>query len=97
MVNVKFYVPSQKAKFTRSILNPNYDANLLRYMSKNKSIHYREDSDEEEDFEADEYAKQYKKEMTKYDYTSSASTSSDYTSSAGGSTSVASSEFGSSE
>jgi hypothetical protein len=68
MVVIKFYVPSQKMKFTRSILNPNYDANLINYMAQHKSIQYHEKTtsdDESVDFE------DYKKDIRKYDYSSS--------------------------
>ena len=68
MVVVKFYVPTQKQKFTKSILNPNYDANLINYMTKHQSIQYHEkssDDDESENFEI------YKKDMKKYNYSSS--------------------------
>lgn len=68
MIVIKFYVPSQKMKFTRSILNPNYDANFIDYMAKHKSMQYHEKTtsdDESGDFE------DYKKDIKKYDYSSS--------------------------
>lgn len=71
MVNIKFYVPTQKLKFTKSILNPNYDPNLMQYMAQNKSIQYREDSDEEEEFDEDRYRETYQKHLDEYDYSSS--------------------------
>jgi hypothetical protein len=71
MVNIKFYVPTQKVKFSKSILNPNYDPNVMEYMSKNKSIQYREDSDDEEEFDQENYYQLYRKELDKYDYSSS--------------------------
>lgn len=71
MVNVKFYVPTQKHKFSRSILNPHYDPNIMKYMSNGRSIQYREDSDDEEEFDEEKYYQLYKKELDKYDYSSS--------------------------
>ena len=76
MAVIKFYVPTQKNKLTKSILNPNYDANLIQYMSKHKNIQYHEDSDNESDI-IDESFENYKKEMDKYDYSSSYDSSSD--------------------
>lgn len=70
MLNVKFYVPKQKIKFTRSTLNPNYDANLMQYMAGNQRIQNREDSDDEQEFDEDDYKKEYQKQIDKYDYTS---------------------------
>ena len=68
---VKFLVPSQKFKFERSILNPNYDPNFMKYMATSKNIQYKEDSDNEEEFDNEKYYQMYKKEMDKYDYSSS--------------------------
>lgn len=70
---VKYLVPTQKVNFNRSILNPNYDANYMTYMSNNRTIEYKEDSDNEEDFDAKQYDDKYKKEMQIYDYHSSGS------------------------
>lgn len=71
MFNVKFYVPTQKIKFAGSLLNPNYDPNMMKYMANNKSIQYKEDSDDEEEFDEDQHYEMYKKELDKYDYSSS--------------------------
>jgi hypothetical protein len=68
---IKFLVPTQKFKFEKSILNPNYDPNFMKYMSTSKNIQYKEDSDNEEEFDNDKYYQMYKKEMDKYDYSSS--------------------------
>lgn len=67
---VKFLVPTQKFKFQKSILNPNYDPNFLKYMSTSKNIQYKEDSDNEEEFDNNKYYEMYKKEMEKHDYSS---------------------------
>jgi hypothetical protein len=71
MFIIKFLVPSKKEKFTKSILNPNYDPNIMEYMSKHRSIEYAEDSDDEEEFDEDEYYKMYKKELDDMDYSTS--------------------------
>lgn len=71
MVNIKFYVPTSTLKFTRSILNPNYDPNVMKYMAKNRTIECKEDSDDEQEFNENEYYEEYKKELDKYDYSSS--------------------------
>lgn len=68
---VKFLVPSQKKKFQQSILNPNYNANFMEYMTRNKSIQYKEDSEDEEEFDNTQYYNVYKKNMDKYNYSSS--------------------------
>jgi hypothetical protein len=67
---VKFFVPTQKITFQRSILNPNYNPNFMDYMSQNKSIEYKEDSDDEEDFDDDDNYKTYKQELDRFDYSS---------------------------
>jgi hypothetical protein len=68
---IRYLVPTQKFKFEKSVLNPNYDANFMRYMAKNKSIQYKEDSDKEEEFDIPKYYQMYKNEIEKYDYSSS--------------------------
>lgn len=68
---VKFLVPTQKKKFQQSILNPNYNANFMEYMTKNKAIQYKEDSEDEEEFDNTHYYNVYKKMMDKYNYSSS--------------------------
>lgn len=73
MFIIKFLVPSVKQKFTKSILNPNYDANIMQYLSNNRAIEYREDSDDEEEFDEEDYYKLYKKELDDMDYSASES------------------------
>lgn len=68
---IKFRVPSQKETFTRSVLNPNYDADIMQYMAKNESIQYKEDSDDEEEFDDEKHYQTYRKELDKYDYSTS--------------------------
>lgn len=68
---IKFLVPSQKHSFYKSILNPNYDANFINYMSSSRTIEHKEDSDEEQDFTTKQKMLQYKKELREYDYSSS--------------------------
>lgn len=77
MFIIKFLVPSKKEKFTKSILNPNYDPNIMQYMSKHRSIEYAEDSDDEEEFDEDDYYKMYKKELDDMDYSTSEDEDSD--------------------
>lgn len=74
---IKFLVPTQKMNFQKSILNPNYDADFMKYMSKHRSMQYREESDEEQSFEDARYLQQYKKDMEKYNYDVDASDSDD--------------------
>lgn len=71
LLMLKFLVPTQKFKFEKSILNPNYDPNFMQYMLKHKAIQYQEDSDEEEEFNTDYYKTVYKNELAKHDYSSS--------------------------
>jgi len=68
---IKFYVPTVKLKYSRSILNPNYEPDVMKYMAQNRTIQNREDSDDEEEFDGDEYYQTYKKELDKYDYSTS--------------------------
>ena len=69
---IKFLVPSMKnSKFTKSVLNPNYDPNIMKYLSENKTIEYKENSDDEEEFDEDEYYLTYKKELDQFDYSTS--------------------------
>lgn len=71
LLMLKFLVPTQKFKFEKSILNPSYDPNFMVYMSKNKTIQYKEDSDEEEEFDTVKYHQMYKQEFDKHDYSTS--------------------------
>lgn len=68
MIAIKFYIPSQKAKFQKSILNPNYNPNLIEYMASQKNVKNKESSDNEEDVDNDENYKFYKKQLDMYDY-----------------------------
>lgn len=71
MFMVRFLVPAQKARFEKSILNPNYDPNIMQYMSNNRTIQNREDSDEEQEFDDEQHYQTYKKELDRYDYSTS--------------------------
>ncbi len=71
VVNIKFYVPTQKVRFNKSILNPNYDPNIMNYMAKNRAIENKELSETEQDYDNEDEYLQYKKELDKYDYSSS--------------------------
>jgi hypothetical protein len=79
LIVIKFLTPTQKATFSRSILNPNYDANYMQYMSTSKSIQYKEDSDEEEEYTNTKQQQEYKKAVEKYDYSTSGSDDGDDT------------------
>jgi hypothetical protein len=68
---VKFYVPSPKKRIPKSILNPSYDPDFIKYMSNHTTIAYREDSDEETDFDTRKFNMIYKQEMEKYNHSSS--------------------------
>jgi hypothetical protein len=77
MFIIKYLVPSKKLKFTKSILNPNYDPNIMNYLANNRSIEYKEDSDDEEEFDEEEYYQMYKKELDNLDYETSEEDDSD--------------------
>lgn len=77
LVVIKFLSPTQKGVFERSILNPNYDANYMKYMSNSRTIQYKEDSDEEEEHTNSLEQQQYKKEVEKYNYSTSESEETD--------------------
>ncbi len=74
---IKFLTPTQKVSFNKGILNPNYNPNFMNYMSDNRTIEYKEDSDVEDDFANHEYDNKYKRELQQYDYSSSDSDSLD--------------------
>jgi hypothetical protein len=63
MLAIKFYVPSQKRMFNKSILNPNYNPNLVEYITKEKGIKAKEMSDNEEDVDDDETYNYYRKQL----------------------------------
>jgi hypothetical protein len=76
---IKFLKPTQKVSFNKSVLNPNYDPNYMKYMSNNRTIEYKEDSDNEEEFNSERYEEKYKKDIQTYDYSTSASENDDNT------------------
>ena len=54
LLSIKFFRPSQKTKFQRSVLNPEYDMNFMSYT--NNSVEYEEEvSSDEEDYEDSDY------------------------------------------
>jgi hypothetical protein len=65
---IKFYSPINHTKFKKSILNPNYNPNLIEYMAENKGIKHKEDSDNEVDFDNVKDYNYYKKELDTYGY-----------------------------
>ena len=65
----KFLVPAPKnTTMTQSILNPQYNPDLVSYMANHKSIEYHEESEDEEDFT--DYRLTYKKDFEEYDTSS---------------------------
>jgi hypothetical protein len=66
LLAIKFYSPSRKNKFKKSILNPNYNANLIQYMANNKTILNKENSDNEEEIDNEENYIFYKKQLDKF-------------------------------
>lgn len=68
---IKFLVPSQKKIFSRSILNPNYDPDFIKYMANNRTLQAKEDSDDEEEFDDELNRIKYRKMMNKYQEESS--------------------------
>jgi hypothetical protein len=71
MIAIKFYSPTRKEKFKKSILNPNYNGNLIEYIANNKVIKDKETSDNEADYDNDKDYTYYKKELDKFGYSSS--------------------------
>lgn len=67
---IKFLVPTQKKEFTTSVLNPNYNPDFMAYMASNKSIAYKEDSDDEVDARTRQDQEMYRKSIAEYDYSS---------------------------
>ena len=72
---IKYLKPTQKVKFNKGILNPNYNPDFMNYMSNHRTIEYKEDSDHEDDFSSHAYETKYKKELQQYDYSTSGSES----------------------
>lgn len=70
MINIKFYSPTNKMTFSRSILNPNYKPNLMEYMATENKIEEKEQEENDEDDDIEDYA-EYQKQQDKYDYSSS--------------------------
>ena len=85
LMAIKFYSPTKRTIFKKSILNPNYNPNLIEYMAAKKNIDNRQNSDDEGKIasgeelrpsslpsfvdEEEEY-KYYKKQIEHYDYDS---------------------------
>lgn len=65
---IKFYSPTNNIQFKKSVLNPNYNPNLIEYMAENKGIRNKEDSDNEVDFDNVKDYNFYKKELDTYGY-----------------------------
>jgi hypothetical protein len=70
LISIDFLVPSQKNKFVKSILNPNYCKDYNEYMAK--YIEYREsDDDDNKEFDQEDFRIKFVKKQNKYDYSSS--------------------------
>ena len=59
LLSIKFFRPSAKASFERSILNPEYDSNFISYI--NNTNEYEEPSSDEEDdlSDSEDYARSF--------------------------------------
>jgi len=71
LLMMKFRVPTQKLEFQRSILNPNYESDFIKYMYNKRDIENREDSDDEQEFDTRLNYIEYNKKLIEYDYSTS--------------------------
>ena len=71
MAQIQYYKPKVTIKFPNSLLNPNYDPDVHKYLMNNKTIEYKEDSEEEDKFDTIEYNELYKKEFNRFNYLTS--------------------------
>jgi len=70
LMNIKYLVPSQKKKFERSVLNPNYTYDFNSYLSRR--LEYKETSEDgNDDMDPSEFREKYGKIEKEYDYSSS--------------------------
>ena len=51
ILSIKYYQPSLKHRFTQSILNPNYNPNLIEYIVSHKDIGSKINKDNEDDLQ----------------------------------------------
>jgi len=77
LLMIKFRVPTQKTVFQKSILNPNYESDFIRYMYEKRDIAAREQSDDEQEFDTRANYITYRKKLAEYDYSSSEEDDSD--------------------
>ena len=49
LICIRFLVPTQKRRFMRSVLNPNYDYNFQNYMAGARGIDYKKPEDDDDD------------------------------------------------
>jgi hypothetical protein len=72
LICIKYYVPTQKKKLTRSVLNPNYNYDFNSYLTR--KIEYKENDDDEhhvsKTLNDNEFHKKYSKIENKYNYDS---------------------------
>ena len=71
MINIKYYVPTQKRKFTRSKLAPNYDYNFQSYLARHMDNKEKSDEEEDDDIDIHELKNKYILQEKKYDYSTS--------------------------
>lgn len=72
LVSISFYIPSQHRNFDKYILNPNYNPNMIEYMTTAKNTQYKEENNYENSEDTDEdnedKYKYYKKQLDKFNY-----------------------------
>jgi hypothetical protein len=73
ILSIKYYVPLQKNKIERSVLNPNYDPNFRQYF--NQYIDFKDDADRREDERGELDARQIEKLEAMYNYSTSCESS----------------------
>jgi hypothetical protein len=77
LICIKYLVPSQKQKFGRSVLNPNYEYDFNKYL--HRKIEYKESSDDEDEgleeitnkYNSSAFRVKYNKLEQQYDFSSS--------------------------
>lgn len=73
LLSIKYFVPSQKRRFTYSPLAPNYHYDFHSYLARH--IEAKERSDDEEDIDISDLKNKFVQQEKKYDYPSSDSES----------------------
>jgi hypothetical protein len=73
ILSIKYYVPIQKKRIERSVLNPNYDPNFRQYFQQ--YIDYKESMDDREEDTSHIDPRKVSEVAQQYDYSSSSSSS----------------------